>query len=90
MRVAVGGYLTCTNSFATQALGLEQFQRATLTGDVTSCLEPVAAGARLPGSWILPKKITGTLSRFNSFCPALVARLRLMPTNTPKNRFALY
>ena len=33
MRVAVGGYLTCTNSFATQPLGLEQFQRATLTGD---------------------------------------------------------
>ena len=33
MRVAVGGYLTCTNSFATQALGLDQFQRATLTGD---------------------------------------------------------
>ncbi len=33
MRVAVGGYLTCTNSFATQPLDLERFQRATLTGD---------------------------------------------------------
>ena len=34
MRVAVGGYVTCTNSFATQPLGLEQFQRATLKGDI--------------------------------------------------------
>jgi microcystin degradation protein MlrC len=33
MRVAVGGYLTCTNSFATQAVGLERFQAATLSGE---------------------------------------------------------
>jgi len=33
MRVAVGGYLIATNTFATQPIGLEQVQRATLTGD---------------------------------------------------------
>jgi len=33
MRVAVGGYLVAVNSFATQRLDLERFQRATLTGD---------------------------------------------------------
>ena len=33
MRVAVGGYLTCTNSFATQTVGLERFQAATLSGE---------------------------------------------------------
>ena len=33
MRVAVGGYIVAVNSFATQRLDLERFQRATLTGD---------------------------------------------------------
>jgi len=33
MRVAVGGYLVAVNSFVTQRLDLERFQRATLTGD---------------------------------------------------------
>jgi microcystin degradation protein MlrC len=32
MRVAVGGYLVSANSFATQRVELEQFQRATLSG----------------------------------------------------------
>lgn len=33
MRVAVGGYLVAANTFATQRMGLEQFQRAMLSGD---------------------------------------------------------
>jgi microcystin degradation protein MlrC len=33
MRVAVGGYLIAANTFATQRIGLEHVQRATLTGD---------------------------------------------------------
>ncbi|MBI3303035.1 MAG: M81 family metallopeptidase [Deltaproteobacteria bacterium] len=33
MRVAVGGYLVAMNTFATQGMGLERFQQATLTGD---------------------------------------------------------
>jgi microcystin degradation protein MlrC len=33
MRVAVGGYLVAVNTFATQRIGLEQVQRASLTGD---------------------------------------------------------
>src|SRR5256885_10539813 len=33
MRIAVGGYLLAINTFATPPVGLEQVQRATLTGD---------------------------------------------------------
>jgi len=33
MRVAIGGYLVACNTFATQRIGLERFQRAILTGD---------------------------------------------------------
>ena len=33
MRVAVGGYLVAVNTFATQRMGLDLFQRATLTGE---------------------------------------------------------
>jgi microcystin degradation protein MlrC len=33
MRVAVGGYLVAANTFATQRMGLERFQRAMLSGD---------------------------------------------------------
>lgn len=33
MRFAIGGYLVAANSFATQRLGLERFQRAMLRGD---------------------------------------------------------
>ncbi|MBI3302867.1 MAG: M81 family metallopeptidase [Deltaproteobacteria bacterium] len=33
MRVAVGGYLVAVNTFATQRMGLERFQRGTLPGD---------------------------------------------------------
>ncbi len=33
MRVAVGGYLVAVNTFATQRMGLERFQHATLPGD---------------------------------------------------------
>ena len=32
-RVAVGGYLVAVNTFATQPIGLESFQRSTLSGD---------------------------------------------------------
>jgi microcystin degradation protein MlrC len=34
MRVAVGGYLAAVNSFVTHRMDLEQFQRATITGEV--------------------------------------------------------
>ena len=33
MRVAIGGYLVAVNTFATQRIGLERFQRAILGGD---------------------------------------------------------
>lgn len=33
MRVAIGGYLVAANTFATQRIGLERFQRAMLGGD---------------------------------------------------------
>jgi len=33
MRVAIGGYLVAANTFATQRMSLEQFQRAMLSGD---------------------------------------------------------
>jgi microcystin degradation protein MlrC len=33
MRVAVGGYLVAANTFATERMGLETFQRAILSGD---------------------------------------------------------
>src|SRR5713101_1020110 len=33
MRVAVGGYLAAVNSFVTHRMDLEQFQRATITGE---------------------------------------------------------
>ena len=33
MRVAIGGYLVAANTFATQRMGLERFQRAMLSGD---------------------------------------------------------
>ncbi len=33
MRVAIGGYLVAVNTFATQRMGLERFQRAILAGD---------------------------------------------------------
>ncbi len=33
MRVAVGGYLVAVNTFATQRMGLDRFQRATLSGE---------------------------------------------------------
>lgn len=33
MRVAIGGYLVAANSFATQSMGLDKFQRAMLSGD---------------------------------------------------------
>ena len=33
MRVAVGGYLVAVNTFATQKMGLDLFQRATLSGE---------------------------------------------------------
>lgn len=33
MRVAIGGYLVAVNTFATQRIGLERFQRAMLGGD---------------------------------------------------------
>jgi len=33
MRVAIGGYLVASNTFATQQIGLERFQRSMLTGD---------------------------------------------------------
>ena len=33
MRVAIGGYLVAVNTFATQRIGLERFQRAMLSGD---------------------------------------------------------
>jgi hypothetical protein len=33
MRVAVGGYLLYVNSFVTQRMDLEHFQRVTLTGE---------------------------------------------------------
>jgi microcystin degradation protein MlrC len=33
MRIAIGGYLVAANTFATQRMGLERFQRAMLSGD---------------------------------------------------------
>ncbi len=33
MRVAIGGYLVAVNTFATQRMGLDKFQRAMLSGD---------------------------------------------------------
>jgi hypothetical protein len=32
-RVALGGYLVAVNTFATQPIGLESFQRSTISGD---------------------------------------------------------
>src|SRR5208282_3746979 len=33
MRIAVGGYLVSANTFATQRISLERFQRAVISGD---------------------------------------------------------
>jgi microcystin degradation protein MlrC len=33
MRVAIGGYLVAVNTFATQRIGVERFQRAMMSGD---------------------------------------------------------
>jgi microcystin degradation protein MlrC len=53
MRIAIGGYLVAANTFATQRMGLERFQRAMLSGDAVmrlthggTPLAGFAAGAR--------------------------------------------
>ena len=47
MRFALGGYLVAANTFATQRLGLERFQRAMLRGDAV--LRMARAGGALGG-----------------------------------------
>src|SRR3984957_7220823 len=61
MRVAVGGYLVAANTFATQRMGLELFQRAMLSGDAVLRLargeNPIAgfiAGASARNWEVLP------------------------------------
>jgi microcystin degradation protein MlrC len=61
MRVAIGGYLVAVNSFATQKLTLEQFQRATLTGETVlkagrgeSAISGVLDGALERGWEVVP------------------------------------
>jgi microcystin degradation protein MlrC len=61
MRVAVGGYLVAVNTFATQRTGLEQFQRAMLSGDAVlrlgrgdNAIAGFMRGARERGWEIVP------------------------------------
>jgi microcystin degradation protein MlrC len=63
MRVAIGGYLVAANTFATQQIGLERFQRAMLSGDAVlrlargeSAFGGFAQSARANGWEIVPLK----------------------------------
>ena len=53
MRVAVGGYLVAANTFATQRMGLERFQRAIMSGDAVMRLgrgeNPIGGFMRFAG-----------------------------------------
>ena len=61
MRIAIGGYLVAANTFATQRMGLERFQRAILSDDAVmrltrggTPLTGFADGARKSGWEIVP------------------------------------
>jgi microcystin degradation protein MlrC len=61
MRIAIGGYLVAANTFATQRMGLERFQRAMLSGDAVTRLTRggtpfagFAAGARASNWDLVP------------------------------------
>jgi microcystin degradation protein MlrC len=75
MRVAIGGYIVAVNSFATQRMGLELFQRATFTGDALfkvgrgeSAISGFLAGAKennwdiVPLQFVVPG-VGGTVSK---------------------------
>lgn len=72
MRIAIGGYLVAANTFATQRMGLERFQRAMLSGDAVMRL--THGGTPLAGFAAAARALNWELAPLHFIFPGLAGK----------------